>query len=203
MDKYCHHCEMTDTDLQEGKTERGNCYRDFPATNGTIDVWYGKPACLKFQPTRSWLAYQVQELEAQLAAKDKSIASLAEVCRVTEEHYDEYVAELKQELAEVNEAARKAEYEVALAEDLRRVFGLADDADVGVILHAAYDRDSKARLQVALDRIEAAGYEGDYAVMPESGRYSVYLDGDLRGKGATAADAAEAAAAWCEGQKEG
>ena len=82
MDKYCHHCEMTDTDLREGKTERGNCYRDFPATNGTIDVWYGKPACLKFQPTRSWLACQVQELEAQLAAKEQELAEANEAARL-------------------------------------------------------------------------------------------------------------------------
>jgi uncharacterized coiled-coil protein SlyX len=62
--------------------------------------------CIPFREQLQAKDQRIAALEAQLAAKDKSITSLAEVCRVTEEHYDEYVAELKQELAEVNEAAR-------------------------------------------------------------------------------------------------
>ena len=61
------------------------------------------------------------------------------------------------------------------------------------------EANEKARLQVALDRIEATGYEW---LLERTDGYVISIANCIIWNCATAVEAAEAAAAWAESQKE-
>ena len=95
------------------------------------------------------------------------------------------VKEQQAQLAEANEMRLAEANEMRLAEANEMRLAEANE---------------KARLQVALDRIEATGYEW---LLERTDGYVISIANCIIWNCATAVEAAEAAAAWAESQKEG